>query len=235
VAAEKTGRGRATDSGLPVWARERPQRRPALSRDVIVNMAIKIADAEGIDAASIRRVAGDLGVRPMSLYTYIDRKEDLLDLMRDQASGEVLIGGDLPHGWREALAVIARRTRNVTLRHPWMTGIPAHGAALGPNALRHVEESMTALEELDLSPQVAIEVLTAVDKFVLGHVIFEVGSRSGDIGGLAQPYIDSLLASGEFPALSRIAADARATAATEDEFERGLGWLLDGIAASINK
>jgi AcrR family transcriptional regulator len=234
VAAEKTGRGKAADPGLPVWARERPQRRPALSRDVIVNTAIKIADAEGIDAVSIRRVAGDLGVRPMSLYTYIDRKEDLLALMRDQVSGEILIGRDLPHGWREALAAIARRTRNAVLRHPWMIDTPAHGAALGPNALRHVEESITALEELDLSPQVTIEILTAVDKFVLGHVIFEIGSRSGDISGLAQPYIDSLLASGEFPALSRIAADARAATATEDEFERGLSWLLDGIAANIS-
>jgi len=199
-----------------------------------VSTAIKIADAEGIDAVSIRRVAGDLGVRPMSLYTYIDRKEDLLALMRDQVSGEILIGRDLPHGWREALAAIARRTRNAALRHPWMIDTPAHGAALGPNALRHVEESITALEELDLSPQVTIEILTAVDKFVLGHVIFEIGSRSGNIGGLAQPYIDSLLASGEFPALSRIAADARATAATEGEFERGLSWLLDGIAADIS-
>jgi AcrR family transcriptional regulator len=226
--------GQAGDTALPVWARQKPRRRPVLSRDTIVATAVTIADAEGLDAVSIRRVAADLGVRPMSLYTYIDRKEDLLALMRDQASGEILIGRDLPHGWREALTAIARRTRNVTLRHPWTIDIPAHGATLGPNALRHVEESITALEELDLSPQVAIEILMAVDKFVLGHVIFEVGSRSVDIGGLAQPYIDSLLASGEFPALSRIAADARATAATEDEFERGLSWLLDGIAAGIN-
>jgi AcrR family transcriptional regulator len=226
--------GQAGDTALPVWARQKPRRRPVLSRDTIVATAVTIADAEGLDAVSIRRVAADLGVRPMSLYTYIDRKEDLLALMRDQASGEILIGRDLPHGWREALTAIARRTRNVTLRHPWTIDIPAHGATLGPNALRHVEESITALEELDLSPQVAIEILMAVDKFVLGHVIFEVGSRSVDIGRLAQPYIDSLLASGEFPALSRIAADARATAATEDEFERGLTWLLDGIAAGIN-
>lgn len=232
MAGEKTGRGQAAaDASLPVWAREKPRRRPALSRDAIVRSAIEIADAEGLEAVSIRRVAGDLGVRPMSLYTYIDRKEDLLALMYDQVTGEMLIGAELPSGWREAIATIARRTREVVLRHSWMPGMPTRG---GPNALRHVEESLTALRELDLSPDIAVEVLTAVDKFVLGHAVFEIGSHSADIAGLAaQPYIDSLLASGEFPALSRIAAHARVDAATDDQFEHGLGWLLDGIAADI--
>ena len=80
--------------------------------------ALQIADAEGLDAVSIRRVAGNLGVRPMSLYTYIDRKEDLIILMRDKANGEVVLGTELPDGWREAVTAIARRTREVMLRHP---------------------------------------------------------------------------------------------------------------------
>lgn len=227
--------GQAGDTALPVWAREKPRRRPTLSRDAIVAAAVTIADAEGLDAVSIRRVAADLGVRPMSLYTYIDRKEDLLALMRDEVNGEVLIGANLPSGWREAMTAIARRTREVTLRHRWMIDVSAHHAALGPNALRHLEESITTLRELGLSSRLTIDVMSAVDKFVLGHVSFEIANHSMEAAGISQQrYFDSLLASGEFPELSRLAADARAAIATEDEFERGLSWLLDGIAADID-
>jgi AcrR family transcriptional regulator len=201
---------------------------------MIVDAAIMLADAEGLDAVSIRRVATVLGVRPMSLYTYIDRKEDLLALMRDRASAAVLMGADLPAGWREALTVIARRTREVMLRHRWMSDISAHGAGPGPNALRHMEESIAALRELGLSPRAALDVLTTVDKFVLGHVIFEVGEHDARKGGLAtRAYVDSLLASGEFPELAQAFPAIRAVAAEADQFERGLTWLLDGIAASI--
>jgi AcrR family transcriptional regulator len=229
-------RGQAGDTALPVWAREKPRRRPALSRDAIVEVGIKIADAEGLGAVSIRRVAGDLGVRPMSLYTYIDRKEDLLVLMRDQVNGEVLIGAGLPAGWREAITAIARRTREVVLRHPWMTDLAAHDAALGPNALRHVEESVRALRELGLAPRLTVEVITAVDKYVMGHIDFEVANHSIAAASIAQQqYFDSLLATGEFPELSRMAAEAMSAIGTEDEFERGLSWLLDGIAANLSQ
>jgi AcrR family transcriptional regulator len=227
--------GQAGDTALPVWAREKPRRRPTLSRDAIVATAVKIADAEGLEAVSIRRVADDLSVRPMSLYTYIDRKEDLLVLMRDEVNGEVLIGADLPSGWREAITAIARRTREVALRHPWTIDIAAHYAALGPNALRHVEESITALRELGLDPRRTVEVITAVDKYVTGHVSFEVANRSTAMASVVeQRFFRSLLATGEFPELSRIAAEAIAATVTEDEFERGLSWLLDGIAADIS-
>jgi AcrR family transcriptional regulator len=191
---------------------------------------MKIADAEGLDAVSIRRVASDLGVRPMSLYTYIDRKEDLFDLMLDRAASGILFRNELPRGWRDALTAIARRTREVMLRHRWMADINVHNAAVGPNALRHVEESISAITELGLSPLATTEVLTAVDKFVLGHVIFELGSHSG----LAeQAYVQALLASGEFPRLAQVAAAAKAAGATGGEFERGLAWLLDGIEAQF--
>jgi AcrR family transcriptional regulator len=228
-------RGQAGDTALPVWAREKQRRQPALSRGAIVATAVTIADAEGLDAVSIRRVATDLGVRPMSLYTYIDRKEDLLALMRDEVNGEVLIGADLPSGWREAMTAIARRTREAVLRHPWTIDLSVHNAALGPNALRHVEESITALRELRLSPRLTVGVITAVDKYVMGHLSFEIANHSLAAAGIVhQPYFDSLLATGEFPELSRLATEALASAGTEDEFERGLSWLLDGIATSIN-
>jgi AcrR family transcriptional regulator len=206
-----------------------------LSREVIVDAAIKVADAEGLDAASIRRVAARLGVRPMSLYTHIERKDDLLALMADQASAEALIGPGMPDGWRQALTAIAWRSRQVALRHPWVVDIAASNVALGPNGLRHLEESLTAIRELGLAPRAAFDVLTAVDKFVLGHLNFEaldVQARLGDL--TTQGYVGALLASGEFPELSRaLPALTTVTPASPDAFERGLTWLLDGIEASV--
>jgi AcrR family transcriptional regulator len=234
VTAERGDRGQEADAALPVWAREKPRRRPALSRDAIVTAALTIADAEGLAAVSIRRVAADLGVRPMSLYTYIDRKEDLLVLMMDEVNGEVLFGAALPAGWREGITAIARRTREVLLRHPWMTDISAHNAGLGPNALRHVEESVKALRELGLSPRSTVELISAVDKYVTGHIYFEVANHSmAGVAAAHRSYFNALLATGEFPELSRLADEALADVGTEDEFERGLSWLLDGVAAGI--
>ena len=216
----------------PVWAREKQQRRPALSRDAILDEAMRIADTEGLGAVSIRRVAANLGVRPMSLYTYIDRKEDLFDLMRDNACRAMLLGDALPGGWREALGAIARRTRQVMLHHSWMADITVYNSSVGPNSLRHVEESIRAVAELDAGPRETVEILTAVDKFVLGHVIFELGSHSG----LAeQSYVRTILASGEFPELARLAGGAVSGAAGGDDFERQLGWLLDGIEANFTR
>lgn len=238
MTADSTTPGQAADSGLPVWARERPRRRSVLSREAIVEAAVTIADAQGSDAVSIRRVAGDLGVRPMSLYTYIDRKEDLLALMRERVNDEILLGADLPEGWREALTAIARRTREVALRHPWMIDDNAYNAGLSPSGLRHVEESLTALRDLGLGARAAIEVLNAVDKYVLGHVVFEIVDRAGATARrAARPYFESLLAGGEFPNLAALmstdAADEVMRPRYEPQFERGLAWLLDGIAADL--
>ena len=145
---------------------------------------------------------------------------------------------ELPGGWREAVTAIARRTREVMLRHPWIVDTNAHGAVLSPNALRHLEESLTALRDLHLSPRDAVEVLTAIDKFTLGHATFEIADRAGAAARRsARPYFESLLATGEFPVLAGLLSDDKAGAVAEPQyerqFERGLAWLLDGIEAGI--
>ena len=139
-------------SRVPVWARDDTRRRTSLSREAIVAAAVAIADAEGLDAVSIRRVAADLHARAMSLYTYIERKEDLLDLMADEVAAETLVPGELPADWREATLAIARRERQTTLRHPWLVDLVTRRSALGrvgPNMLRHSEQSIAALAGLD--------------------------------------------------------------------------------------
>ncbi len=103
-----------------VWTRSHAQRRAPLTRQAIVTSAVSLADREGLGAVSIRRIAGELGARPMSIYSFaaIETKDELFDLMIDEVSADLLLP-TLPQNWREAVLAIALRLRLVLLRHPW--------------------------------------------------------------------------------------------------------------------
>src|SRR6185437_6656222 len=102
---------------------------------------------------SMRRIASRLGSSTMSLYYYVRTKADLVALMDDALMGEALVPeGQLPREWREALTAIARRTRDVFTRHPWAL-LSLQGAPPGPNAMRHFEQALEAVEQAPLSLQ----------------------------------------------------------------------------------
>src|SRR4029079_6731129 len=105
----------------PIRARPAPgTRRPSLSRDLIAATALEIADREGFEAVSMRRIAEKLGAGTMTLYHYMRTKADLLALMDDAIMAEALVpAGELPTDWRGAVAAVARRSRDAYLRHPW--------------------------------------------------------------------------------------------------------------------
>src|SRR3954447_23595661 len=90
----------------PIWARPAPgSRRPAYTREQIARTAIAIADAEGFEAVSMRRIAADLGAGTMTLYHYVGGKDELVALVSDAIMGEIVVPDDeLPDGWREGLA-----------------------------------------------------------------------------------------------------------------------------------
>jgi AcrR family transcriptional regulator len=221
-----------------VWARPpADRRRSSLTQEAIVDSAVALADAEGLAAVSIRRVAAELGARAMSLYSHIESKEDLLDLMFDRANAEVLIEGELPSDWRAAITLIAERTRTVLLRHPWMIELASRRPRIGPNGLRHAEQSLAALGSLRLDPASAALICSAVDDYMLGHVIREsLASGAGEGGGRPGapdharmlPYFRRMAQSGEFPNLAPLLDEGLPKIG--ETFEQGLDWLLDGIA-----
>jgi AcrR family transcriptional regulator len=214
-----------------VWTRPRGGRRPKLTREAIVETAIKVADAEGLEAVSIRRIASELGVRAMSLYTHIDAKEDLLDLMRDEVTGEVLVQGEQPEGWREAVSEIARKELEAGLRHPWMLQLTGRSRRIGPNGLRHIEQTLAAAARLTEDPDGMVAVVKAVDHYVLGFTIMEQHSDGAarepiQANPLDQSYVRLMMERGEFPHLRSFLG----TSFHHDHgFESGLKWLLDGI------
>src|SRR5215813_14334865 len=101
----------SVDDSALIWTRPEPgTRRPKFTREQIASTALAIADAEGFAAVSMRRIAGELGSGTMTLYYYVRTKDELIALMDDAIMGELIIPEDeLPEGWREGLAELARR------------------------------------------------------------------------------------------------------------------------------
>ena len=225
-----------------MWARDprvgRARGRPApLTRDDLVRAALAIADAEGFEAVSMRNVARSLGVGAMTLYSYVASKDDLLDLVFDELMGELVLPEPLPDDWREALSAIARRTRDVWLRHPWIAASIAERSGFGPNALRHVEQSLAAIDGLGLDGADALAVLSAVDDYALGHTmrrVLQVADRREEDRAVMEAYWADMLASGEFPRLAAMAEHSWELD-HDERFERGLRWVLDGIAARYER
>ena len=223
----------------PVWAREAAARRPALSQRAIVAAAIALADAEGLEAVSIRRVAAELGARAMSLYTHIERKEDLLQLMADEVAGEALIPDDqLPAGWREAITMVVEAEAAVARRHPWMIGLVRGEVRYGPNGLRHAEQTLAVLSRLGLEAAETVRVAAAIDVYSMGRVMREDAERAiarrGHQLDAGEPYLQRLLAGGEFPHLGRLLAGGH-LGPQPAHHDDGLRWLLDGIEARYGK
>jgi AcrR family transcriptional regulator len=234
-----------------IWTRSQPgSRRPAHTRESITRAGIAIADAEGLKAVSMRRLATELDAGTMTLYHYIRTKDELLTLMDDAIMGELLVPGDeLPADWREALAEIARRTRATSMRHPWMSELPNDGET-GPNALRHVEQSLEAVSRTGLDEDAKLELMLLVDDYVFGFVCRAVQVQGGapdpeieaKLDSVAR-YLDAQLDDGAYPHLKAFAGDdARAAfgrmarmASDDERFERGLQTLLDGIAIGVER
>lgn len=224
----------------PVWARSAPPRRPVLTREAIVAAAIEIGDTEGLAAVSIRKIATRLGVRAMSLYSHIERKEDLLDLMSDEVVKEIIIADDeLPSGWREAITAITRKERAAILRHPWVVELAGRKTSVGPHKLRHIEQSLASLDGLGVDGLTALRVVSAVSHYLLGCVSREVieaeiGLDQGARETLLLPYLRNLTAGGDFPHLTPLLQDdVQLYVNPEERFEQGLAWLLDGIEANL--
>jgi AcrR family transcriptional regulator len=235
-----------SNNALPIWGRPEPgSRRPRYTREQIAAAALGIADREGFDAVSMRRVALELGAGTMTLYHYVKTKDELVDLMDDAIMGQVLVpAGELSPNWREALTQIAKRSLAAFVDHPWaLEGLRA--ARIGPNGMRHFEQTLLAVSSLEIDLVAKLELVTVVDDYVFGHV-FRVGmdaSRDEDeLRRTVLPYMDAQLATGSYPEIERLFEGHDAASGfelvhramhAEGRFERGLEQLLNGLEAGF--
>jgi AcrR family transcriptional regulator len=190
-----------------------------LSREKIAAVALAIADQEGFEAVSMRRVAEELKVGTMSLYYYVKTKDDLIAAMDDALMGEAVLPS-LPKGWRRALLAIAKGTHAIFIRHPWAL-VAMLSAPPGLNAMRHMEQCLEALAETSMTGKQKLTLLAMVDDFVFGHALREAASDAN----IDVKFATAQLRTGAFPRLAEMFGGGSFDA-NEDRFERGLRALL---------
>ena len=225
-----------------VWARPEPPNRPALaplSRERIVAAAIALADAEGLAAVSVRKVAAKLDAGPMRLYGYLATKAELHDLMVDAVYGE--IPPPEPGDWRAAMRSLANGLRDAALRHPWFADLLGGRPSLGPHMLAHMEAALAALDGVVADIDAVLHVYTAVGSYAMGAIRTEIADqRDESTSGLDDeqwrravgPYLTSMLATGRYPTLGKVVVHA-AHLPREAVFDAGLEYVLDGVAARL--
>ena len=244
-----TGSGDPRRSIELLWGRQEPGRRgpkPRLTPDSLVEAAIALADAEGLAAVSMRRVAVALGVSTMSLYTYVPSKAELVDLMYDRAVGEAQDPDDSVGGWRDKLTFIAGQRWAVVERHPWFLDLALHRPPLGPNMLRKAEVVMKAFGGMGLGPEDMQLVAGTLQNYMTGAMqsareAREVEAQSGltdeEWLSVVEPLMKEHFDPESFPALAKLSEGRRPKARTPAErtaaFEFGLQRVLDGLEAFI--
>jgi AcrR family transcriptional regulator len=243
------GSGDARRSLELLWRTGRPPSRGPKQRlelDQIVDAAIAVADAEGLQALSMRKVAEALGVGTMSLYTYVPGKAELVDLMLDQA----VAGPNEPieGTWRERLEQVAHENWWRYHRHPWLLEITMVRPVLGPHVIARYDHELSTLEGVGLTD---VE-MDAVIGLIAGHVdgaarralesahAEKLTGRSDDEWWAERaPLLEQLLDPERYPTAMRVGAAAgeehNAAYAPEHSFEFGLQRILDGIEALIGR
>jgi AcrR family transcriptional regulator len=234
----------------------RPTRGPkqGLTLEAVVDAAVAVADAEGIDALSMRRVAEALGVGAMSLYTYVPAKAELVDLMLDRVYREQLAGIATEGGWRARLESRARADWALYERHPWVVRAAGPRPTLGPNETAVYDATLAAVDGIGLTGHEMVAVVTLV---------------AGYVGGVARGIVEAVaegethaneeawwrarsavleragaFEAGRFPVSARLGAEGVFDGSPDEAdylageirrtFEFGLQRVLDGIAALVD-
>ncbi|GAA2191912.1 TetR/AcrR family transcriptional regulator C-terminal domain-containing protein [Micromonospora lupini] len=225
---------------MTVWDRPEPRNPPVpLDREQIIAAAIALADEGGLEAVSLRKVAARLNAGPMRLYGYISTKDELFDLMVDEVHAEIL-PGEQPGDWREALRVLAHRTRQAALRHVWLADLLGGRPTLGPNGMAVTEAKLAALDGL-ADIDTTLRAAETVSSYLIGAIRREIANlRAERATGLSKrewqrasgPHLTKMLATGRFPTLTKVVLHSRETNA-EESFATGLDWVLDAVAAKL--
>ncbi|MET7639788.1 TetR/AcrR family transcriptional regulator C-terminal domain-containing protein [Streptomyces sp. NPDC005438] len=210
-------------------------------RPHVLRTAVELADTEGLPALTMRRLAAELDLGPMSLYRYVTGKDDLLAQMADLVFGDVTLPEDGPRGWRAKLELVARQHWRLTRRHLWLPHVISFTRpVLAPTMLAHTEWTLRALDGLDLPMDVRLQEALTLHAFVvtIGLSKADEARAERDTGLSLNRWSDSqrpqrrqLLASGRFPLLAALSDDAAPD--LDALFEYGLARHLDGFAVLV--
>ncbi|CCK29308.1 tetR family transcriptional regulatory protein [Streptomyces davaonensis JCM 4913] len=221
----------------------RPSRgpKPTLSLDRIVEAAVRVADGEGLDALSMRRVAAELGTGTMSLYRYVPGKGELLDLMLDRVQRPSENPADLGDGsWRSALEALARATLALYRRHPWLLHVNQSRPLLGPSALDGMEKILARIKPMGLSDPETVSAIIMIDGYVVGAARTQLyqeeaerrtGLTDTEFWQAQTPMLEKVMTPDRYPLLSALHEDTWGPGF--DHFEFGLQRILDGLEVLV--
>lgn len=248
------------DAGLPravaiAWGMVAdPQRGPKreLSHERIVEAAVAIADADGLGAVTMGKVASSLGFTTMALYRYVTSKDDLLMLMQesvlsltppDRTLGDAKLPPE-PLGWRTEVAELAGALRGVYRDHPWLTEIPvSHAQLLTPNNLAVVDHALRAMRELSMSEEDKTGLLVVLTTYVRANAMMQRDfSRQPDqLTASATAFLSEVVTAERYPYLYPLVESGAYLGDLEEaeeesvDYDYGLKVILDGIAAYADR
>jgi AcrR family transcriptional regulator len=221
----------AAEPGQVIWMR--PQRAaggrpPRRSRAQITEVAVALADAEGADAVTMRRVAAELGTGAASLYRYLQTREDLLDLMSDSTGAEFVLAA--PTGnWLADLIEVGEQARSIMARHRWLPGVITARPALGPYGVALLQHVLVVLEQHSAALSAKLEAFAMLMAVTAALVQAELAEGSGAQERNAA-YLQYAVASGEYPHLTQLLqAGSAAPVDPAARYAQIVGRVLSGL------
>lgn len=217
---------------MPTTAARRDGRAP-LTRQRVLLAAVHLADAEGIGALTMRSLADALAVKPMATYHHVANKEQILDGIVDLVFAEI-VQPPIDAPWRAALASRAASVRDVLGRHPWAIGLMESRRAPGPATLRHHDTAIALLRHAGFTHAAIAHGIAFLDAYVYGFALQEVSlpfESPGEVPELAEAIL-AQMPTDEYPSFVEFAREHVLQPGYDfgNEFDIGLGMVLDGIA-----
>ena len=209
-----------------------PATRQSLSRDAIARVALRIADTEGVEALSMRRLATELGVSAMALYRHVRDKDDLIDAAVEVAAAEQRIEIEPGADWRATVAAIMGGIRARLHEHPGGIRMRLGRPMLTPAALELTETALRAMHEAGFTREEAARAYRSLFNYTFGSATF----NAPDDVDAARRFARGALASlpeDAYPALTSSIAEAAATVGGDEQFAFGLELLLDGLQVRL--
>lgn len=230
----------------PAAGRARRGRKPGLNVDAVVDAATALADLEGIDAVTMRRVALELGVVPMTLYTYAPGKAELFDLMLDKAYLRMERTDTSGRPWRERLTAVAAENREFYARHPWTLTASWARPTLGPGQMAKYEHELRAFDDCGIGDVDRDAALTFLLGFVHSAARADAETRAlraeqsdQQWWSEMEPVLAELVDYSPYPVASRVGAVAgealQAAYHPDRAYEFGLARVLDGLGRLIGE
>jgi AcrR family transcriptional regulator len=221
---------------MPKPASDSPPKRAPLSRERVLRTAVAIADAGGIGSLTIRSLAQELGVKPMTVYHHVANKDQILDGIVDLVFSEI----ELPSadgGWRSEMRRRAISARQVLRCHPWAIGLMESRSIPGPATLRHHDAVIGALRGAGFSVEMTAHAYALLDSYVYGFALQEASlpfKGPETIADVAEPMMQQFPAD-EYPHLVEMATEYVLQPGYDfgNEFEFGLNVILDALTRSI--